>query len=133
SREQPHALRPQNDEHSFRGLGRIRGAAATVMILGVEERSGLHHLGLWWMAVWALRLGYVGLAVAMVCLVALAVEPTPWGLALGGIVWIGTVPVTLTGFLLARHELPEPRPKLWSMRLMLVHDSVHSVSRRRQG
>jgi hypothetical protein len=45
------------------------------------------------------------------------------------IIWLATVPVTLTGFLWARHELPEPRARLWSMRLMLIHDSVHLYSR----
>ena len=77
------------------------------------------------MAVWALRVGYVGLAVAIAGLIALAFGATPWVLASGVIIWLATVPVTLTGFLAARHNLPEPRPKLWSMRLMLIHDSVH--------
>ena len=77
------------------------------------------------MAVWALRVGYVGLAVAVAGLVGLAFGATPWVLAGGVIIWVATVPVTLTGFLSARHELLEPRPRLWSMRLMLIHDSVH--------
>jgi hypothetical protein len=92
----------------------------------MEERPDLHDIGLWRMAVWALRVGYLGLAVAMAGLVGLAFGCTPWVLACGVIVWIATVPVTLTGCVSARHELPEPRPNLWSMRLMLVHDSVHS-------
>jgi hypothetical protein len=92
----------------------------------MEERPDLPHNRLWRMAVWALRVGYVGLAVAIAGLLGLALGSTPWVLACGVIVWIATVPVTLTGFLSARHELPEPRPKLWSMRLMLIHDSVHS-------
>jgi hypothetical protein len=66
----------------------------------------------------------VGLAVAIAGLVALAFGSTSWVLAGGVIVWLVTVPVTLTGFLWARHELPEPRPTLWSMRLLLIHDSV---------
>ncbi len=78
------------------------------------------------MAVWALRVGYVGLVVALAGLVALAFGSTPGVLAGGVIIWLATVPVTLTGFLSARHALPEPRPRLWSMRLMLIHDSVHS-------
>jgi hypothetical protein len=90
----------------------------------VEERTELQHNGPWKMAVWALRVGYVGLAVAVAGLVALAFGATPWVLAGGVIVWVATVPVTLTGFLSARHELLEPRPRLWSMRLMLIHDSV---------
>ena len=91
----------------------------------LEERPELQHNGLWRMAVWALRVGYVGLAVAVAGLVALAFGATPSVLAGGVIVWVATVPVTLTGFLSARHELLEPRPRLWSMRLMLIHDSVH--------
>jgi len=79
------------------------------------------------MAVWALRLGYLGLAVATAGLIALAFGSSSWLLAGGVITWLATVPVTLTGFLWARRELPEPRPSLWSMRLMLIHDSVHPL------
>ena len=53
------------------------------------------------MAVRALRVGYVGLAAAT---------------------------VTLAGFFWFRHELPEPRPGRWSMRFMLIHDTVHARS-----
>ena len=91
----------------------------------MEEHPELLDNGLWRMAVWALRVGYLGLALAVAGLVALAFGSTPWVLAGGVISWLATVPVTLTGFLLARHELPKPRPRLWSMRLMLIHDSVH--------
>jgi hypothetical protein len=92
----------------------------------MEARPELQHAGLWRMAVWALRVGYIGLAVAIAGLIALVFGSTPWVLAIGVIIWLATVPVTLTGFLLARHELLEPRPRLWSMRLMLIHDSVHA-------
>ena len=80
----------------------------------------------WRIAVWALRVGYLGLALAVAGLVALAFGSTRWIIAAGVIVWLATVPVTLTGFLLARHELPEPRPGLWPMRFMLLHDTVHA-------
>ena len=93
----------------------------------MEEPQELQHNGHWRMAVWALRVGYLGLAVAVAGLVALAFGSTSWLLAGGVIIWLATVPVTLTGFLWARHELSEPRPRLWSMRLMLVHDSVHKL------
>lgn len=89
------------------------------------EPAELQRNALWRMAVWALRVGYVGLGVAIAGLIALAFGSTPWVVAVGVIIWLATVPVTLTGFLSARHELPEPRPRLWSMRLMLIHDSVH--------
>ena len=51
------------------------------------------------MAVWTLRVGYFGLAVAIAGLVALAFGSTSWILASGVIIWLATVPVTLTGFL----------------------------------
>jgi hypothetical protein len=39
--------------------------------------------------------------------------------------WIAAA-VTLTGVFSARHELPEPRPGLWSLRFMLIHDTVRA-------
>jgi small-conductance mechanosensitive channel len=92
------------------------------------DTSGLQRNWHWRMAVWALRVGYVGLVVALAGFVALALGSTSWILASGVIIWLATVPVTLTGFLWARREVPEPRPRLWSMRLLLIHDSVHAVS-----
>jgi hypothetical protein len=53
---------------------------------------------------------------------------TPWVLAVGEISWLAAAAVTLVGFLQARHELPEPRPGYWSMRFMLIRDSVHARS-----
>ena len=97
-------------------------------IRGMEGPAQLRHIGHWRMAVWALRVGYFGLAVGVVGLIMVLSGSTPWVLAVGVIVWLGTVPVTLTGFVRARHELPEPRPTFWSMRLMLVHDSTHALS-----
>jgi hypothetical protein len=94
----------------------------------MDEPPDLEHNGHWRMAVWALRVGYLGLAVAIAGLIALAFGSTPWILASGVIIWLATVPVTLTGFLWARKELPEPRLRLWSMRLMLIHDSTHPLS-----
>jgi hypothetical protein len=93
----------------------------------MEERPELHDNGLWRMAVWALRVGYLGLVVALAGLIGLVFGSTSWVLAGGVIIWLATVPVTLTGFLSARHKLPEPRPRLWSMRLMLIRDSVHPL------
>jgi hypothetical protein len=80
----------------------------------------------WRTAVWSLRVGYVGLVIAGVGLIGLALGTTRWILASGVIAWLATVPVTLTGFLLARHALAEPRPSLWAMRVGLIHDSVHT-------
>lgn len=95
---------------------------------GMDEPPELQHNGHWRMAVWALRVGYIGLAVAIAGLIVTLSGSTPWVLAVGVIIWLVTVPVTLTGFVRARHELPEPRPTFWSMRFMLIHDSTHALS-----
>jgi hypothetical protein len=77
------------------------------------------------MAVWALRVGYLALAVGLVGLIALLSGSTPWILAVGVIGWLAAAVVTLTGVFWARSELPEPRPGLWPLRFMLIHDTVH--------
>lgn len=82
------------------------------------------------MAVWALRVGYLGLAVAMVGLIIMLSGSTPWVLAVGVIIWLAAAAITSTGFFWARHGLPESRPGYWSMRLTLIHDSVHPRSSR---
>ncbi len=78
------------------------------------------------MAVWALRVGYVGLAIALAGIIVMSMGATPWVLAVGVITWLAVAVVTLTGILWSRHELPEPRPGYWSMRFMLIHDTVHA-------
>jgi hypothetical protein len=80
------------------------------------------------MAVWALRVGYLGLVVVVAGLIALLSGSTPWVLAAGVILWLAAAAVTVTGFLRARQQLPEPRPGFWSIRLMLIHDTVHARS-----
>ena len=77
---------------------------------------------------WALRVGYLGLVVAIAGLVLMLSGSTPWVLAAGLIVWIAAAGVTLAGFFWARHELPDPRPGYWSMRFMLIRDTVHAQS-----
>ena len=94
----------------------------------MDEPPALQHNGHWRMAVWALRVGYVALGVAIAGLIVLSSGSTPWVLAAGVIIWLATAAVTLTGFFWARHELPEPRPGYWSMRFMLIHDTVHTPS-----
>jgi len=79
------------------------------------------------MAVWALRVGYLGLAVALAGLIALASGSPSWVLASGVIIWLATVPVTLTRFLWARRELPGPRPRLLVDAAQFIHDSVHPL------
>ena len=92
----------------------------------MDQPTELQRSGSWRTAVWALRAGYAGLATALVGLVLVAVGSTPWVLAAGVITWLAAAAVTLTGFLATRRRLASPRPTLWSMRLMLIHDSVHA-------
>ncbi len=94
----------------------------------MEEPAALQQNRHWRTAVWALRVGYLALAVALAGLVVMLSGSTPWILAAGVIGWLAAAAVTLTGFLRARRELPNPRPGYWSMRLMLVHDTVHALS-----
>ncbi len=84
------------------------------------------------MAVWALRVGYLALVVVVAGLIAMVSGSTPWVLAGGVILWLAAAAVTVTGFLLARQELPEPRPGFWSIRLMLIHDTTHARSSAQQ-
>lgn len=76
---------------------------------------------------WALRLGYVGLAVSAAGLIVMLSGFTPWVLAVGEIVWLVAAAGTVTGFLWARHGIPES-PGYWSMRIMLIRDSIHARS-----
>jgi len=64
----------------------------------------------WRMAVWAIRAGYFGLAVAVCGLIAKSLGSTPWILAVGVIIWLSAAAVTLSGFFWCRNRLPEPRP-----------------------
>jgi hypothetical protein len=94
----------------------------------MDEPPELHDNRRWRMAVWALRVGFVGLAVAIAGLIVMLLGSTPWVLAVGGIIWLAAAAVTLAGFFWSRHELPEPRPGYWSMRFMLISDTVHPQS-----
>jgi hypothetical protein len=94
---------------------------------GMEGVPGLQQgNGRWRIAVWGLRVGLVGLAVAVAGLVAMSLGSTPWILGAGEIVWLAAAAVTLTAFSLSRHNLPEPRPRYWPMRLLLIHDTMHA-------
>ncbi len=77
---------------------------------------------------WALRVGGIGLVVGLAGVVVLSLGSTPLVLAVGVIIWLAAAAVTLTGFFLSRQELREPRPGYWSMRFMLIHDTVHARS-----
>jgi hypothetical protein len=95
------------------------------MLSDVDEPAELQHIGHWRMAVWALRVGGVGLAIGLVGLILLAAGSTPWLLAVGVVIWVACASVTVTGVVLARRELPEPRPGYWPMRFMIIHDALH--------
>ncbi|HEY1652674.1 MAG TPA: hypothetical protein VGG09_12390 [Acidimicrobiales bacterium] len=94
----------------------------------MDQPAALQDNRHWRMAVWALRVGYVGLAVGIVGLIVRSPGSTPWVLTVGMIIWLASAAVTLTGFFQSRQELPEPRPGYWPMRFMLVYDTVHARS-----
>jgi hypothetical protein len=89
----------------------------------MEEPPELQHNKHWRMAVWSLRVGYAGLAVAITGLIARSLGSTPWILAVGVIMWIVAAAATLAESFWARHELHQPRPTYWSM---LIGDTVHT-------
>jgi hypothetical protein len=93
---------------------------------GTDEALELRENEHWRMAVWALRVGYAGLGVVLTGLIVLLLGSTAWVLATGMIVWLASAAVTLAGFVWSRHEAPEPRPGFWSVRFMLLHDTVHA-------
>ncbi len=98
------------------------------MLHGMDEPPQLQHIGHWRMAVWSLRVGGLGLAVALVGLIVVVSGSTPWVLAVGVIIWLASAVVAVTGVFLARRELAEPRPGYWPMRFMIIHDAVHARS-----
>ena len=76
------------------------------------------------MAVWALRTGYGALVLGLVGLLLRSTTQGPWLLALGVLAWLAAAAVTLTGVLWCRHELPEPVPGCWQLRMALLRDTV---------
>jgi uncharacterized membrane protein YkgB len=92
----------------------------------MDEPQQLQHLGPWRTAVWALRVGFIGLAVVLVGAIVLATGNTPWVLGVGVLIWIGAAIVTVSGVVRARHELPEPRPGLLPLRFMLLRDTFRA-------
>jgi uncharacterized membrane protein YdbT with pleckstrin-like domain len=91
----------------------------------MDKPAALQQNEHWRIAVWALRVGYFGLAVAIAGVIAISFGFTPWVLAVGVATWLAAAAVTLVGFFWTRHDLPEPRPGCWSMRFMLIHDTFH--------
>jgi hypothetical protein len=129
-----HFGRPRAGERLVRPHSRLhfphaeRGVALGGKILHMDEPPELRNNGHWRLAVWALRVGYVGLAVAIAGIIVMSSGSTPWVLAIGVIIWLACSAVTLTGFFGSRNELPKPRPGYWSMRFMLIYDTVHARS-----
>jgi hypothetical protein len=74
-------------------------------------------------------MGYAALAIGIAGVIVTLSGSTPWVLAVGLVGWLTAAAVTLTEFFRARHELPDPRPGLWSMRFMLIRDTMQPRSR----
>jgi hypothetical protein len=94
----------------------------------MDQSPELQRNGHWLIAVWALRAGYISLAVVLTGLIVVTIGSTPWVLAVGMFLWLSVAVVTLTEVLWARSQIPEPRPGLWPIRFMLIHDTVHARS-----
>jgi hypothetical protein len=92
----------------------------------MDELPELQDNGHWRMAVWALRVGFGGLSIVLAGLIVVSLGGTPWVLVAGMLIWLASAAVMVTGFLWSRHELPEPRPGFWSIRIMLIHDTVRA-------
>ncbi len=99
----------------------------------MDEPIELQHNRHWRTAVWALRVGFLGLAVVIVGVIVLSSGSTPWILAVGLIIWLAAAAVTVTEVLLARNDLAAPgRPGLWSIRFMLLNDVFRARSTAQQ-
>jgi hypothetical protein len=98
----------------------------SVILVDVDEPPELRDNPHWRTAVWALRVGYVALAVGLVGVILVVTGSTPWVLAAGVVVWLAMAVVTVTAVFGARAQLTEPRPGLWPMRFMLINDTVHA-------
>jgi hypothetical protein len=93
----------------------------------MEEPAELLRNRHWRMAVWGLRAGYVGLAVGIAGIIVMSSGSTPWVLGAGVLIWLVAAAVTLAGVFMARRELPDPQPGLWSIRFMLIRDTVRAL------
>jgi hypothetical protein len=93
----------------------------------MTEPTQLQRNGHWRMAVRTLRVGYLAVATSLVGVIVVSSGGTPWVLAAGVVCWLGCAATTLTCLLQARRDLPEPRPGFWSIRWMIIHDTVHAL------
>ena len=92
---------------------------------GVEESWPTAAERHWRISVWALRVGYVALAMAAVGLLLLALGETPWLLAAGVVAWLMCAATLVFGLLWTLNSLDDQRPGFWAMRVRLLGDSVH--------
>jgi len=90
----------------------------------VDEPTALGANPHWQVAVWALRLGYLALAVIVVGLIVLGVGSTPWVLAVGVIFWLVVAVTSAVNFMWARAQLGRPRPGFVELRALLLRDSL---------
>ena len=60
----------------------------------MDDPPELQYNGHWSMAVWALRVGYVELAVAIAGLIVKSSGSTPWILAIGVLTWLAAAAVS---------------------------------------
>jgi hypothetical protein len=81
------------------------------------------------MAVWVLRVGYVGLAVAIAGIIVMSLGSTPWVLFAGVIIWLASTAVTLGGFCWSGRSFPSH--DLGSGRCGSCSSTTRSTLRRR--
>jgi len=93
----------------------------------VEQISALRHNHHWRIAVWSLRVGYLALVICLVGPVVNHAGATPWVLFAGAALWIGAAAVTLAEVLWARAALGVARPWFWSLRFLLIRDTVRHL------
>jgi hypothetical protein len=91
----------------------------------MDQHEALQRVTLWRTAVWILRVAYVALVVVIVGIVGNVSGSTSSVLAVGVALWLVTAVTTAVCFMLARAQLPEPRPGFVAIRPMLLQDSVH--------
>jgi hypothetical protein len=94
----------------------------------VEESVGLRRNRHWRAAVWSLRVGFCALGVVLIGLIVIAIDSDPWILAIGVIAWLVAAITTAAEFMKARNELTGSKPGFWSVRSMLLHDTMHASS-----
>ena len=79
----------------------------------------------WRLGVWALRVGFAGLAVVLVGLLLLWSGGSPWVLATGMGIWLLCALLSATGFMAARRANAEGGPGFFEVRRLLLHDCFH--------